>query len=218
MPWPSTGHGGRGAGGRRRGPDVRVDSLRRAAGWRAALAAPAAGGAVGRRARRLAVAACLHASHPARAAGGGSVLRSRGHPPGGGLPVSERVVGVRARRCRAGAGLDSRRGAPHGRRIVGGLRRFGAGVPRRRRGDDQLPPGRARLSGPPAVARGVRQRRFRKLRPSRPGCRAGVGAAQHRRLRGRPAAGHHLRRVGRLVERQLSAGDAVGEGAVSPAP
>ena len=65
---------------------------------------------------------------------------------------------------------------------------------------DQLPARPVRLPRRcPGSALG-RGRRERQLRPARPGGRAALGAAQHRRVRRRPGQGHDRRRVGgRLV-------------------
>ena len=53
-----------------------------------------------------------------------------------------------------------------------------------------------------------RARRLRQLRAARPDRGAALGAPQHRRLRRRPAARHHLRPVGGRAERDRAAGDA----------
>ena len=167
--------------------------VRGAAGRRAALGGAPAGAALAGRPPGHVL------RRPVRAAG------QRQRPPGRqrGLPVPQRVhaagprLRTRSRRAPR-ARHDPRRRAHHRRR------RPARRVPDRddrphHRRVDQLPARPVRLPRR-ARARLGRGRRERQLRPARPGGRAALGAAQHRRLRRRPGQGHDRRRVGgRLV-------------------
>ena len=61
----------------------------------------------------------------------------------------------------------------------------------------ELPGRPARVPCAPRAHEGVRTSIIRQLRPARSDRGAAVGAPEHRRVRRRPHAGHHLRPVGR---------------------
>ena len=137
---------------------------------------------------------------PVRAAG------QRQRPPGGqrGLPVPQRLHAARPRwhssRRAPRARHDPRRRADHRRRR-----------PARRVADRRRPTTSSSCRSTTGSARSAswtcpasaprRVDRERQLRAARPGGRAALGAAQHRRLRRQPGQGHDRRRVGgRLVD------------------
>ncbi len=64
---------------------------------------------------------------------------------------------------------------------------------RRRPREHLLSDGRAGVLRAPRAQRGVAVSLVRQLRPARHDCRPPVDLAQHRRVRGRPGAGHDLR-------------------------
>ena len=193
---PGGGHGLR-AAARHHGrghPRVPGHPVRGAAGREAALAAAAAGRAVGGRARRDQLRAALPAV-------GVSVRRGQ-HVRG--LPVPERLrPGGRILAQPAGDGVDPRWRPGHR-----GERRLQPGCPGqagRGRGHHQLPARRARLPGRQLAGQPA-GRAVRRLRADRPAGRAALGAAEHPRVRRQPAQRDRIRRVGRRPVHAVPAG------------
>ena len=174
---------------------------------------PSGPGASGRRRRPSRGRACarrsttrLPAPQGARAPGRLARRARRGR----GLPGPQRVDAGGRRRAPAGAGVGARRGLHHRLGLVAPLRRHGPGpAGRRGGGDGEPPPRRARLPAPGRAGRaGAGQ--LGQRRPARPGGRPGVGARQHRRLRGRRRQRHRVRRIGRGRQDLHPAGHAGG--------
>ena len=98
----------------------------------------------------------------------------------------------------------------HGGALTSGagsdLRRRGAGEKGRGRGHHQLSARRLRLLRASRAHQGIRPQLVRQLRVARSDRGARMGAEEHRGVRRRSQARHHLRRIGRIVERQLSDG------------
>ena len=190
--------------GDQRGRDPRLARypVRRGAGRRPALAAPAGARRLGRGPQRFEVRPHLP---PDQLPGPGADRLNAAGQLRRGLPLPQRER-PEGRRRPAGDGLAARRRVRrrHRRSVPGQL--TGDGQARRGPGDPQLPPRQARLLRPP-VPRGGRS----QLRPARPGGRAGLGAGQHRGLRRRPRQRHHLRPVGGRDLRQR-ADDLAGRG------
>ena len=106
-----------------------------------------------------------------------------------------------AQRAAAGAGLLLRRRLRRRRRLRAALRRREHGAQGHRRAHRQLPARRVRLLRPSGADQGIAAARVGQLWAARPGGRAALGAAEHRRVRRRSQEGHDRRRVGRLARR-----------------
>ncbi len=193
-------HRGRQAPGqapRRRRP-VPGRPLRRAARRGAALAGAPAGAALDRRPRRYVLWKPLcPAPQRQRAAGGHRRLPVPQRLRPGGPPRSRRRT--RSGRARAAGPVHDPRWRP-GQRGRRSARRLADRQDRpHHRGVHQLPAGRVRLPGRAGPGHHGAHRE-RQLRPARPGSGAGLGAPQHRPVRGEPGSGHDRRGVGgRLV-------------------
>ena len=112
---------------------------------------------------------------------------------------------------------------PHPRRrvhdglgLVAVARRHQPRPARRRGGGDGQPPARRARLPRPVVALRRRVRGVGQRRHARPRARARVGARQHRTVRRRPGQRDDLRRVGRRLQGEHAARDAVGTWAVPP--
>ena len=173
---------------RRRRRRISRHSLCEASGRRPALAAAAAGGAMGRDAAGDEVRQHLRAA---------ATRRVRGAEQDRGLSLSQRIHAgrrARGRRAASGDGVVSRRRSVFRRKQR--LRRVQAREPRPSGGGDaQLPRRRAGL--PLASRDQCRRPPLRELRDHGRAVRAALGADEHRRVRRRSRQRHDLRAIRR---------------------